>query len=468
MLYYARSDTHYLLYIYDNVRNELVNASDRTDPEKNYINQALERSRELSLSRHENPGYNETTGEGPRGWYNYVFKHSHLALNGEQFAIFKELWKWRDETARKEDESPNFVLGTTNVTEIARVNPPDVKALHSLLPLTAPLARARLNDIWPRIQEAKTQGGPTLMQFFTSLAPESTSKGRMPKFVKERVELPILEGEEVSIATMPQSKLFGSMPISSRWENSKESSADLEGNIPFPWQRFVQDSATIDGAQEDEVTDQVMDEPPATTETPGDIMEIEDRNEEFTLKRGRKRKSEEGPDQDDETSSSGESESESDSDSDSDSESEAEAEPEPAVEDVPIADDNGVISVVDNPPKKNKKQRQLERRQKQNQKRQEDAKLAKKIETKLAREAKKQEKQQKGQVEQKKTYNAVPFDYTKATSVMHASRGQNQAQAGKKEPKRVFDPYSKTGDDAIKGARKMPPVRGERSATFKK
>ncbi|KAK8922605.1 Exosome complex exonuclease rrp6 [Metarhizium anisopliae] len=368
MLYYARSDTHYLLYIYDNVRNELIEASDKSDPEKDYINQALERSRELALSRHENPDYNETTGEGARGWYNYVFKHSHLALNGEQFSIFKALWKWRDETARQEDESPNFVLGPTNVTEIARVNPPDVKALHSLLPLTARLAKARLNDIWARVQEAKTEGGPSLMQFFTTLAPQSATKSKLPKFARERVELPILEGPNVSMGIMAQSKLFGSMPISSRWEDSKGSPTHMDGNIPFPWQRFVQESATVDGAQEENTAPQT------------------------------------------------------------------------------------------------KKQRQLERRQK---KKQEDLEIAKKREAKLARKARKQEKSRQGKEEQKKKYNAVPFDYTKAPSVMQANRGQAQ-QGGKKEQKKVFDPYSKTGDNEIKGARKMPPIRGERSATFKK
>lgn len=462
MLFYARSDTHYLLYIYDNVRNELVDASDRSDPEKDYISLALQRSRDLALSRHEHPGYNETTGEGSRGWYNYVFKNSHLALNGEQFAVFKALWKWRDETARQEDESPNFVLGSTHVTEIARVNPPDVKALHSLLPLTAPLARIRLNDIWARVQAAKAEGGPSLMQFFTTLAPESIIKGRLPKLARERAELPILEGPEVSVATMPQSRLFGGMPISSRWEQPKASSSHLEDNIPFPWQRFVEDSAIVDGAQEEEVAEQVLEEVPSTTQTPKAKSEADDADEEFTLKRGRKRKPESEPDQEDETSSSG---------SDSDSDSEVDHEPEAAVEeDIPIADANGVITIEDNPPKTNKKQRQLERRQKQKQKqqqKQEDVELAKKRETKLARKAKKQQKRQQVQEEQTKKYKAVPFDYSTAASVMHANRGQ-AAQGGPREQKKVFDPYSKTGDDEIKGARKMPPVRGERSATFRK
>ncbi|KHN97186.1 exosome complex exonuclease Rrp [Metarhizium album ARSEF 1941] len=462
MLYYARSDTHYLLYIFDNVRNELIEASDRSDPEKDYINQVLERSRELALSRHENPDYNETTGEGPRGWYNYVLKHSHLALNGEQFSIFKALWKWRDETARQEDESPNFVLGTTNVTEIARVNPPDVKALHSLLPLTAPLARARLNDIWDRLQEAKTKGGPSLMQFFTNLMPESRVTSKMPKLARQRVELPTLEGPDVSVVTLVQSKLFGSMPISSRWEESRGSSTPMDDNIPFPWQRFVRDSTTTDGVQEEEAVSQVVENIPSASETPNVKAGVEEPDEEFTLKTGRKRKLESEPDEDDETSSSGESEFE----SKSESESEPQPQPEPPAneeEDMSVADASGVISMVDDSSEKSKKQRQLERRQRR---KQGNVEIAKKREAKVARKAKKQERRQ-GKEEQKKKYSAVPFDYAKATSVMHANRGQG-SQSGRKEQKKVFDPYSKTGEDEIKGARKMPPVRGERSATFKK
>src|SRR5687767_12858901 len=133
MLYYARSDTHYLLYIYDRVRNDLVEASDRSDPEKDFIGKALARSKELSLSRrHQHLDFNEETGEGSRGWYDYVLNHAHLAFDAEQFTIFKAIWKWRDYTARKEDESPHFVLGNNYINEIAKSKPPDAKAVHSL------------------------------------------------------------------------------------------------------------------------------------------------------------------------------------------------------------------------------------------------------------------------------------------------------------------------------------------------
>lgn len=192
-MYYARSDTHYLLYIYDRIRNELVESS---DSDKHLVHRVLNRSRELSLSRHENPESNAETGEGSRGWFNFVLKNSQLGYKSDQFAIFRALWNWRDLTARKEDENPNFVLGNNNLTEIVRVNPPDAKALHSLLPLSASLARSRVNEMWTQMQEEKARGGPSLLQFFSSRDPATLqSQSGVPRVTK--TQTPALKQTEM-------------------------------------------------------------------------------------------------------------------------------------------------------------------------------------------------------------------------------------------------------------------------------
>ncbi|KAG6193435.1 hypothetical protein E4U27_007760 [Claviceps purpurea] len=466
MLYYARSDTHYLLYIYDCVRNELVDRSDRSDPETDLINSALERSRELSLSRYDHPDYSEATGEGSRGWYNHIMRQGHLALNSEQFAVFRALWRWRDDTARKEDESPNFVLGASNVFEIARVNPPDAKALHSLLPLTAPLARARLTDIWSRLQDEKARGGPNLLQFFMSLSPDAQMKKSSVKPLKENSPLPLSEGAEVSVDRMPTSKLFGNMPLSSRWEEPKNVSTNLEESIPFPWQRFVENFAVVAEAPGEQDKDSLMQDAQPIAESSAKSEEVPlDLDQEFTLRRGRKRKSESDPDED-ATSSSGDDDDDDDDDDDQQQDVPAQSSDIPAA-----ADTNGVIAIEERVEKKSKKQRKLERRQRREEAQEEEEEEEdergleryKKRQAKMTRKAKKQ-KQMTQEVDDQKKYQAVPFDYSTAATVMHAGKNKTQAR----EPKKVFDPYSKTADDGIKGARKMPPVRGERSATFKK
>ena len=447
MLYYARSDTHYLLYIYDRVRNDLVEASDRTKPDTDYIGRVLSRSKELSLSRHEHPNYDEESGEGSRGWSTYIFKHSHMNFSSEQFAVFRAIWKWRDATARKEDESPNFVLGTAPLAEIARINPPDVKALHSLIPQTAPLARSRLNEVWGGIQESKAQGGPSLAQFFSSVAPESVRHHGMPRISKAPVALPTVDGD-VMASRLPRSHLFGDVPISSRWDAQGPASEEAENRIPFPWQRFVQTAPAEDIPMEDTngtpINGNAVSQAPAATAVKAVKPEEED-DEEFTLKQGMKRKAEVV----EEDSSSSAAESAPDND-----------------EEMQEAGD-GVISIVDDAPKQlSKKQRKKLQKAQQ---REEEQKRHEKKAVKATRKAEKKGKQQQaGQGKAK--YNAVPFDYSQAASVLHADRtadAEGDAKT-KKRNKEVFDPYSKSRDENVKGARKAPPVRGERSATFRK
>ncbi|KAK5995546.1 Exosome complex exonuclease rrp6 [Cladobotryum mycophilum] len=443
MMYYARSDTHYLLYIYDSIRNELVASSSRNDPDSDLIRRALEKSRELSLSRYEHPDYNDETGEGSRGWYGYVLKNSHLAFSSEQFAVFRALWKWRDDTARKEDESPNFVLGTNSVTEVSRMNPPDAKALHSLLPLTAPMARSRVNEIWNRIQEVKAQGGPSLLHFFAAQVPESVHlKTTLPRITKTQAKIPEAEGA-ISRDRLSRSQLFGNMAISSQWDVAKQTSAVQNDHFPFPWQRFVQDDLEMDKAEQAEEIKSA--EEPKVESPPAALPEVVPQDEEFTLKRGRKRKSE-----------ALEEESEP-SDDDSDSKSDEEMQ-----DDVTA----GVIALDDKPSTRTKKERRHDlKKEKKLEKRRLKAERAKRREAKLARKAEEKEKK-KALTEGQKSYQAVPFDYSKASSVLHTKRDDTIVPV--MEEKKVFDPYSKSGDGDLKGARKMPPVRGEKSATFKK
>ncbi|KAF4345306.1 Exosome complex exonuclease rrp6 [Fusarium beomiforme] len=442
MMYYARSDTHYLLYIYDRVRNELVAASDRGDLDKDYIGRAVEKSREQSLSRYEHPGYDEETGEGSRGWYGYIFKNSHLAFSSEQFSVFRALWRWRDDTARKEDESTNYVLSTRDITEIARINPPDAKALHSLLPLNASLARPRFNEIWSQIKETKAKGGPSLLHFFTSMAPDSLRKNGIPIAARKTTKLPDLDGE-VTVSRLTRSQLFGDMPISSRWDPSTGPSETEEERIPFPWQRFIQQGSIEGDVRHDAATKAVtVSELPDNVETAVGNTEIEEADEEFTLKRGQKRKSQAI----EESDSSEESPESSESDSDEE-----------------MQEGDGVIAVEDEPAQKASRSARRKQRKAEEKKAEEE-----RLRRQEAKKARKAEKKQKKQDDKVKKFEVVPFDYSKATSVLHSNRESNGGPGDTKPKKKVFDPYSKSADTDIKGARKAPPVRGERSATFKK
>jgi len=118
---YARSDTHFLLYIYDRLRNALLEESSRppspvdgvdvdmTAQRRNpqeAMRQVLERSGETALRMYERETYDSETGKGS-GWGTAARKHlSQGTINEELGAVFKAVHQWRDQVARQEDESP--------------------------------------------------------------------------------------------------------------------------------------------------------------------------------------------------------------------------------------------------------------------------------------------------------------------------------------------------------------------------
>src|SRR6266511_3561126 len=95
MLDYARSDTHYLLHIYDCMRNELVDAS---ASDSNLIDHVLEKSKEFTLLKYERPIYDAESGEGPGGWSNLLYR-TPTYLSKDQIFVFKAVHQWRDKVA---------------------------------------------------------------------------------------------------------------------------------------------------------------------------------------------------------------------------------------------------------------------------------------------------------------------------------------------------------------------------------
>ncbi|ERT02694.1 exosome complex exonuclease RRP6 [Sporothrix schenckii 1099-18] len=261
MLYYARSDTHYLLYIYDMVRNELASKSDPTNPEKDLISYVLKKSKEVSLSRHEALLCDPETGMGTRGWLNNLLK-TYTLLSGEQFAVYRALYQWRDDLARRLDESPGFLMPVRVLSDIARILPPDRKALLSLLHNTARVTKSSMNELFTLIQDAQARGatGPTSIEFLRSDAvgalvkanrhfnlsashAAGTSTGAALEKPKNVEPLP-----NVTELRSTFSQLWGKKPIGGKRVGS--TGGEDAGGVPIeaPW--FVQAaiSITADGA----------------------------------------------------------------------------------------------------------------------------------------------------------------------------------------------------------------------------
>lgn len=151
---YARADTHFLLYIFDNMRNELVERSNFSDPEKDKVTDVLQKSRETALQRYEHPIYDHDLGLGPGGWYRLLTK-TPVQYTPQQFAVFRAVHKWRDDIARAEDESVVYIMPNHAVFSIARNLPTDKAALFSVTQHISHVVRARADELVAVIAEAK-------------------------------------------------------------------------------------------------------------------------------------------------------------------------------------------------------------------------------------------------------------------------------------------------------------------------
>lgn len=435
MFYYARSDTHFLLYIYDMVRNELVERSDRSDPEKDLIEYTLQKSKETSLDRYTPFAADPETGEGARGWSNFLYK-SHIRLSGEQFAVYKALHRWRDEAARQQDENPTFIMPPQVVMEIAKILPNDPKALWSLLGnSSSQKAKQSVEDLFSIVTEARKAGaeGPSTIDFFRSTYLDSRSVAAVAKRELGKQEKPELDLPPVEELRSEKSQLFGSIPLSSLWDGSSQpQNGAVSEQISLPWTQFVQEAVAAASQQETQSKSQDRDVDMIPLEvsekaTPAPRKDQDVDNTEFTLRQGRKRKVEEIQDED--SGDGG----------------------------APLDTEEMISLDVDEGGGKR------DRRSK----------------NKAAKEAKNARKQAKaGSTRRNGTEQAdaaededAPFDYSQAQSVLNAKRSAAAANGTGDAPgkKKAFDPYAaRMNAEGPKAARRMHGERTGKAGTFKK
>ncbi|KAF8621412.1 hypothetical protein AX15_007824 [Amanita polypyramis BW_CC] len=172
MLLYARVDTHFLLYVYDCLRNALIDRSQsrsgsRSPPSSTIpasgkngqdplLQVAIARSRETSLRVYQKEAYDAASGSGPGGWDTLARKWNKpilLANNNNsvekvQRAIYYAVHTWRDNVAREEDESTRYVLPNHYLFQLAERPPNDMAALLKMFPSgPPPVIRRRAKEL---------------------------------------------------------------------------------------------------------------------------------------------------------------------------------------------------------------------------------------------------------------------------------------------------------------------------------
>lgn len=145
MLHYARSDTHFLLFVYDNLRNalldraqsrarsrsgspsELTASSPSSTPATALVRQVLTRSEETSLNVYQREPYDAEGGTGSTGWDSLARKWNKVSflasanLEGTaalQREVYKAIHSWRDKVAREEDESARCVFCACSIVPL--------------------------------------------------------------------------------------------------------------------------------------------------------------------------------------------------------------------------------------------------------------------------------------------------------------------------------------------------------------
>lgn len=414
MFFYARADTHFLLYIYDNMRNELVEKSKRDKPEEDRIGHVLRKSKETSLFRYEWPVYDAESGRGPGGWFGPLTR-APVLFSSEQFAVFRAVHAWRDKIARQDDDSTNYVMPNHVVLTIAKVMPTDMPTLLSNSHPISHNVKSRAGELLDLIKSAKAEGrtGPSMMDV---LKPDSVGAIANAVAREQRSVAPVpsttLSAVVSSDLRSETSTFWGSAFGSSQWDEPAtltKFGSEIKLAIPLP---KISANAFLENMPIREEK-QVKKEP----EPEIDFTPIED--EPFTIKQGKKRKAESPL-------------------------------PEPQHE------PEGEYDISLNEEAEDEARAKAE------------AKAARRAEKKAAKLAKRvaagevlSEKAVKKEVEEEEE----AFDYSKADSVLNKKRGPPEKR-DKKQKNKPFDPYSKSAD-APKGMRRLQTERPGKSITFK-
>lgn len=157
MLKYAREDTHYLLYIYDCMKNDLLQ---RDNGQTNLLLSAFQKSNHLCMKRYEKPRFTE---ESFKDFYQHELnkrldgRKTSLTeeFNSRQMEALRSLYAWRDHMAREQDESTGYVLPNHMMLQICKILPKEPGGVIALCHPVPVLVQGHVDEIHRMIQKAR-------------------------------------------------------------------------------------------------------------------------------------------------------------------------------------------------------------------------------------------------------------------------------------------------------------------------
>lgn len=158
MIYYARSDTHSLIYVYHRLRAELL-----ANGGKVAMDEVFRRSRTTAARRYAKEVWDEE-GDSRDGWRSIwsriggaeasgTSERRDVNSMGKTERLFRRLHRWRDDVARIEDESPKYILPTMSLLNLASRAPMDKSEALAVLTPGVPAVRKRAGEVARVIKE---------------------------------------------------------------------------------------------------------------------------------------------------------------------------------------------------------------------------------------------------------------------------------------------------------------------------
>ncbi|XP_030078125.1 exosome complex component 10 [Microcaecilia unicolor] len=145
MVAYARSDTHFLLYIYDKMRVALL---EEGKGQTNLLQMVWQKSRDICLKKYIKPIFTEDS-------YLELSRKHKKHFNTQQLAASRLLYAWRDKMARQEDESLGYVLPNHMLLKVVEELPKEPQGIIACCNPIPPLVRQQLNELHLLIQQAR-------------------------------------------------------------------------------------------------------------------------------------------------------------------------------------------------------------------------------------------------------------------------------------------------------------------------
>ncbi|XP_037730545.1 exosome component 10 isoform X2 [Drosophila subpulchrella] len=143
---YARQDTHFLIYVYERMTNDLL----LQQKEPGLLNSVYQMSTEVCKKRYNKPHI------GAESHMDLVRKTKRSFDNRQLYAL-RGIFEWRDATARSEDESYGYVLPNHMMLQIAESLPREMQGILACCNPIPPLVRQQLHTLHQIVLKARDQ-----------------------------------------------------------------------------------------------------------------------------------------------------------------------------------------------------------------------------------------------------------------------------------------------------------------------